>query len=80
MANLLGAVVVTHYNNKSYRVDDIAWDINPLCKFPYKGKEISYVDFYETVSVRLLGHNVARFSGYWLLRLRHVCYLCLLHE
>ncbi|MPC55441.1 Piwi-like protein 1 [Portunus trituberculatus] len=48
MANLLGAVVVTYYNNKSYRIDDIAWDLNPRCKFPYKGKEITYMDFYQT--------------------------------
>ena len=47
--NLLGAVVVTKYNNKTYKIDDIAWNLNPLCKFPFKGNEISYMEYYQTV-------------------------------
>ena len=27
--SLLGAAVVTRYNNKSYRIDDIDWDASP---------------------------------------------------
>ncbi|KAK8395790.1 hypothetical protein O3P69_005712 [Scylla paramamosain] len=48
LANLLGAVVVTKYNNRTYKIDDIAWDLNPRSRFPYKGKEISYLEYYES--------------------------------
>jgi len=30
---MIGAIVVTHYNqDKTYRVDDINFDVNPMCK------------------------------------------------
>jgi len=44
---LLGQVVLTRYNNKTYHVDDIAWNLNPTSKFKKStGEEISYVDYY----------------------------------
>ena len=36
---LLGAVVITRYNNKTYMIDDIAWDKNPGQTFPASGFE-----------------------------------------
>jgi len=46
---LVGAVVLTKYNNKNYRVDDIAWDLTPTSTFcTSKGETISYVDYYKT--------------------------------
>ena len=49
---LLGQVVLTRYNNKTYRIEDIEWGKNPKDKFEVtwrKGKteEKSYVQFYE---------------------------------
>ncbi|XP_063807530.1 piwi-like protein 4 isoform X2 [Pseudophryne corroboree] len=45
---ILGMVVLTRYNNKTYRVDDINWSTKPTDKFPKKdGTEISYVDYYK---------------------------------
>ncbi|XP_019394493.1 PREDICTED: piwi-like protein 1 [Crocodylus porosus] len=44
---LVGLIVLTKYNNKTYRVDDIDWDANPRCTFKKAdGSEISYVDYY----------------------------------
>ncbi|NXL28210.1 PIWL1 protein, partial [Glaucidium brasilianum] len=44
---LIGLIVLTKYNNKTYRVDDIDWDANPQCTFrKADGSEISYVDYY----------------------------------
>lgn len=40
---------MTIYNDKTYRVDEIEWNANPTCKFPYKGSEISYMDYYKKV-------------------------------
>lgn len=30
---LIGNIVITRYNNKTYRVDDIDWECNPSTKF-----------------------------------------------
>eukprot|EP00092_Neocalanus_flemingeri_P023338 GFUD01025304.1.p1 GENE.GFUD01025304.1~~GFUD01025304.1.p1 ORF type:complete len:970 (+),score=314.12 GFUD01025304.1:89-2998(+) len=45
---LLGAVVLTRYNNKCYKVDDIDWDMTPSSKFvDHNGEEKSFVDYYK---------------------------------
>ena len=47
---LLGQVVITTYNEKTYRIDDIDWKMNPQERFPFRGAETSYIDYYKTVS------------------------------
>ncbi|XP_078658725.1 piwi-like protein 1 isoform X2 [Branchiostoma floridae x Branchiostoma belcheri] len=45
---LVGEVVLTRYNNKTYRIDDIAWDKSPTSCFTFHtGEEISFVDYYK---------------------------------
>lgn len=45
---LVGTVVLTRYNNKTYRIDDIAWDKSPESKFTYhNGEEMTYIDYYK---------------------------------
>lgn len=45
---LVGEIVLTKYNNKTYRIDDIDWDMNPLSTFPKRdGTEISIRDYYK---------------------------------
>lgn len=40
---------ISRYNNKTYRIDDIAWDQNPTNTFPLKnGGVISYVEYYKS--------------------------------
>ena len=31
---LIGMIVITKYNNKTYTIDDINWDLNPEKTFP----------------------------------------------
>ncbi|CAH2295702.1 piwi 1 [Pelobates cultripes] len=46
---LIGQIVLTKYNNKTYRVDDINWDFSPESKFKKSnGSEISYIEYYRT--------------------------------
>nr|XP_029711242.1 protein argonaute-3-like [Aedes albopictus]XP_029711247.1 protein argonaute-3-like [Aedes albopictus]XP_029711472.1 protein argonaute-3 [Aedes albopictus] len=45
--SLLGAVILTRYNNKTYRIDDILFDQNPTMTFEANGKPISYVQYYK---------------------------------
>nr|XP_003227897.2 PREDICTED: piwi-like protein 1 [Anolis carolinensis] len=45
---LVGLIVLTRYNNKTYRVDDISWDSSPKDRFKKAdGSEISFVDYYQ---------------------------------
>ncbi|XP_077488732.1 piwi-like protein 1 [Amblyomma americanum] len=41
-----GCIVMTPYNNKTYRVDDIDWDKNPACTFETKEGPKTYADYY----------------------------------
>ncbi|KAL7390993.1 hypothetical protein ABVT39_002417 [Epinephelus coioides] len=45
---LVGLIVLTKYNNKTYRVDDIAWDHTPKNTFTRGDKDISFRDYYKT--------------------------------
>lgn len=45
---LVGAVVLTRYNNKNYRIDDIAWKISPSSSFTNsKGESITFEKYYQ---------------------------------
>lgn len=48
MRALVGTVVLTRYNNKTYRIDDILFEKHPTDKFSYgrSGTEISYAEYY----------------------------------
>lgn len=47
MNEIIGTSVLTRYNNKTYRIDDIAWDKTPRCTFMKNGEEISLIDYYK---------------------------------
>ncbi|KAK9504492.1 hypothetical protein O3M35_010814 [Rhynocoris fuscipes] len=43
---IVGSIVITPYNNKTYRIDDVDFDLTPEFTFD-KGKEkISFIDYY----------------------------------
>ncbi|XP_043928563.1 piwi-like protein 4 [Protopterus annectens] len=44
---LVGQIVLTRYNNKTYRIEDIDFSVNPTHTFKKAGTEISYVDYYK---------------------------------
>ncbi|PKU30702.1 piwi-like 2 [Limosa lapponica baueri] len=44
---LVGNVVITRYNNRTYRIDDIDWNKTPRDSFTLaSGQEITFVDYY----------------------------------
>lgn len=47
-ASLLGLIVLTRYNNRSYRIDDIDFTMCPTDTFTHGEKEISFVEYYKT--------------------------------
>lgn len=42
MAALCGATVITHYNRKTYRIDDVDFSLTPLSKFDQNGTEVNF--------------------------------------
>jgi len=45
---LLGAVILTKYNNKCYRIDDIDWDLSPSGKFlDHSGQDKMFLEYYK---------------------------------
>nr|XP_045595605.1 piwi-like protein Siwi isoform X2 [Procambarus clarkii] len=44
---LLGSIVMTQYNERTYRVDELDWQLHPTSKFSYRGGEITYMEYYE---------------------------------
>ncbi|XP_033328474.2 argonaute 3 [Megalopta genalis] len=44
---IIGLSVFTRYNNRTYRVDDIAWDKNPTYVFEKGEDKISLLDYYK---------------------------------
>ncbi|XP_054611859.1 piwi-like protein 1 [Dunckerocampus dactyliophorus] len=44
---LVGLIVLTKYNNKTYRIDDIAWDQTPNNTFTRGDTDISFKNYYK---------------------------------
>ena len=46
--NERNVLVFSRYNNKTYRIDDVAFDQNPRCTFTFHtGEQMSYMDYYK---------------------------------
>lgn len=47
---ILGTTVMTDYNNKTYKIDDVDFNSTPADVFVGKNGEISFMDYYRMVS------------------------------
>lgn len=47
---ILGRVVMTTYNNKTYRIDDVDFNMSPADTFKTPTGDVSYIDYYRKVS------------------------------
>lgn len=52
--NVLGLIVLTDYNNKTYRINDVDFAKTPLATFSCKGRDVTFVEYYLTVSVHTI--------------------------
>lgn len=43
---LLGTTVLTKYNKKTYRIDEITYDVKPTDTFKLRDTDVSYIDYY----------------------------------
>ncbi|XP_077286182.1 piwi like RNA-mediated gene silencing protein aubergine [Arctopsyche grandis] len=44
---IIGQIVLTDYNNKTYRIDDVDWSQNPLSTFVMNEETITYAEYYK---------------------------------
>lgn len=44
-----GKIVMTDYNMKTYRIDDIAWNESPKATFTMRDEQVSYISYYKKV-------------------------------
>jgi aubergine len=54
---LVGASVLTLYNNKCYRVDDVDWDMSPASSFDKNGTSTDFKEYYSTRWGRKVEHE-----------------------
>lgn len=56
---IIGSVVLTDYNNKTYRVDDVQWNSTPQSTFNKSdGSSISYIQYYrDRYQIRINDNN-----------------------
>ena len=45
---IIGTVVLTRYNNRTYRIDDVRFDLNPKSTFKAGDKDVSFIEYYKT--------------------------------
>ncbi|KAH8402523.1 hypothetical protein KR222_002397, partial [Zaprionus bogoriensis] len=58
MRDVAGTIVLTDYNNKTYRVDDVDFSSTPLTKFSTKDGDISYLEYYrKRYNIIIRDHN-----------------------
>lgn len=55
---VIGSVVLTDYNNRTYVISDISWNDSPHSTFDRDGTKISYVEYYNSVSNYLVNTSI----------------------
>lgn len=50
MEDIASKIVMTDYNKKTYRVDDVSWKDSPLSTFKMRDENVTYMDYYKKVS------------------------------
>jgi len=45
---MIGAIVLTSYNNKTYRIADVEWNMNPKSTFEKNGEQMTFVDYFKS--------------------------------
>lgn len=50
LQEVLGMIVLTRYNNTTYRITDVLFEESPESTFETKTGPMTYIDYYRTVS------------------------------
>ncbi|XP_017858424.1 PREDICTED: protein piwi [Drosophila arizonae] len=56
--NVLGLIVLTDYNNKTYRINDVDFTQTPRATFSCKGNDVSFIEYYlKKYNIRIRDHD-----------------------
>ncbi|KAJ2950021.1 hypothetical protein O0L34_g11358 [Tuta absoluta] len=47
LEDVVGKIVMTDYNKRTYRVDDVHWETSPRSTFKMKDETVCYMDYYQ---------------------------------
>lgn len=47
LEDVVGKIVMTDYNKRTYRIDDVSWDASPRSSFKMKEEMVTYMDYYQ---------------------------------
>ncbi|XP_063893516.1 piwi-like protein Siwi isoform X1 [Helicoverpa armigera] len=47
LEDIVGKIVMTDYNKKTYRVDDVSWQASPKSTFKMRDENITYMEYYQ---------------------------------
>lgn len=61
IATVVGSTVLTGYNDKTYRIDDVDFNSNPTNTFDTKDGPKRYIDYYREVSYHCIAMHSVRF-------------------
>lgn len=61
LKEVLGIIILTDYNNKTYRIDDIDFTRKVSDSFDTKNGSITFIDYYQSVS----NHNACSVNYYY---------------
>lgn len=50
-SRIIGSVVLTDYNNRTYHIDDVDWNSTPAKTFQRGNAAVSYIDYYRQVTI-----------------------------
>ncbi|XP_072938555.1 piwi-like protein Siwi [Epargyreus clarus] len=47
LEDVVGKIVMTDYNKKTYKIDDVDWTANPESTFKMRDQAVSYIEYYQ---------------------------------
>ena len=51
---IVGCIVLTKYNNKTYKIDDVNWELNPTVEFQRGDTPVTYINYmWEKYQIRI---------------------------
>lgn len=67
-SRIIGSVVLTDYNNRTYHIDDVDWSSTPAKTFQRGDAAVSYIDYYKQVTFVFLKNLHSQFKLIYLHR------------
>lgn len=62
MERVLGTTVLTAFNNKTYRVDDVNFEMKASSTYPFKHGPETFVQYYKRVSLK---QSIGIIATFW---------------